>query len=346
MSVGKLGPRSQSTGATGATGATGTGSGLVYSNTTIPAGNTVGNTTSETAFDSTYTLPANTATAGMCIRIEMEGTYSTDALLAPTIRGRLKFGGTTMVDTGALTCVVGVSNGAWKAVVTLNVFTAGASGVIEASGQAEFSTAATTSLDAIIANTSTFTSVDLTATKAITATVQWGTADTDNTITCRSFRVFVTPIQPVNTAFNPPTTVVTSSDQLLIGTSFADITGLSFAVAANKTYHFKFVILCDADATTTGIDVAVNGPASPTFICSTSLVPNSDTAPVTRWAGAYDADTALTGSNGTSTRACIIEGVLVNGANPGNLVARIKREAVGSGPNVRAGSCGFLTLLN
>lgn len=133
-----------------------------------------------------------------------------------------------------------------------------------------------------------------------------------------------------------------SSDQTAIGTSYADVTGTGLPVAASTSYAFRFGLRCDADATTTGIDVACNGPASPTSISYTQTYWTSATALAARGATAYDSNTASTASNGTAVRLFVVEGILVNGTNAGTLIARAKREAVGTGPNVRAGSYGQL----
>lgn len=137
-----------------------------------------------------------------------------------------------------------------------------------------------------------------------------------------------------------------TSDQTAIGTSYADVTGLGLPVLANTTYRFYFGLLCDADATTTGIDVACNGPASPTAVRYTQSYWTSATAVTSRGATAYDNNTASTASCGTAVRLFEVAGVLVNGANAGTLIARAKRENVGSGPNVRAGSFGQLWRLS
>lgn len=133
-----------------------------------------------------------------------------------------------------------------------------------------------------------------------------------------------------------------SADQTAIGTSFADVSGTGIAVAASTTYRFEFWLLCDSDATTTGIDLSVNGPASPTAIHYE--VTNWSSATAQRVAGEAAYDTVTTpnvNSSGATTRLYRIVGILVNGSNAGTLIARAKREAVGSGPNVRAGSFGI-----
>lgn len=132
-----------------------------------------------------------------------------------------------------------------------------------------------------------------------------------------------------------------TSDQTAIGTAFADITQLTFTVAANTSYYFKFCIIAVADATTTGIDVAVNGPASPTKIAYQNRYWNSASSLLHRGSTGYDDNNASGDSSGATQRMYEVEGVLRNGANAGSLTARIKREAVGSGPDVKAGSFGI-----
>ena len=148
---------------------------------------------------------------------------------------------------------------------------------------------------------------------------------------------------PANiTGLVSPVIAYKSADQTNIGIAYADVTGTGFAVAANKAYAFEFVLWCTADAATTGIDVACNGPASPTAIRYEQVYWTTATARTERGAIAYDNNTASTGSQGTAARMFTVKGVLLNGANAGTLIARAKRENVGSGPNVLAGSYGIL----
>ena len=148
----------------------------------------------------------------------------------------------------------------------------------------------------------------------------------------------------LSSGYVAPQFVLKTSDETGLGSSFVDIASLSFAVAANKTYRFHFFIIADSDATTTGIDVAVNGPATST-LAYTQIYWTGIGVQARAGALAYDNDTASTGSNGTTARMFEVYGVLKTTAS-GTLAARIKREAVGSGPNVRAGSCGFLYALD
>lgn len=181
------------------------------------------------------------------------------------------------------------------------------------------------------------------------------TLGTDGTLTAERVLTAGTGISLTDAGAGSTLTVATSiattiayksSDQTLIGTAYADVTGTGLSVAANTAYWFEFYILIDADAVTTGIDVAVNGPASPTALSYQQLYWTSATATAIRGANAYDNNPASTASNGTAARVFEVRGIIVNGANAGTLIARAKREAVGTGPNVRKGSFGRLTKLS
>ncbi len=146
---------------------------------------------------------------------------------------------------------------------------------------------------------------------------------------------------------NVPIVAYKSADQTAIGTSFVDVSNTGIAVEASKSYRFEFWLLLDSDATTTGIDVSVNGPASPTAVHYEVVVWSSASAQRIAGESAYDTvTTPNVNSNGATTRLYRISGILVNGANAGTLIARAKREAVGSGPNARAGSFGMAWKLN
>lgn len=191
------------TGATGAAGSTGTT--LVYSNTTVPAGNTISNTTSELFFTSAYTILANTLIAGMVIRVKLFGTYST-GVVAPSLTLRFYFGSTLMTASGAVTTVAGVTNDGWSAEGMFIVQTIGATGTVEAQGLSEFSTAVATALIVNMDNTAPIT-VNTTINELLQVSVQWGgTVNASDTITLREMTVEImsTAGIPVNTPVPPP----------------------------------------------------------------------------------------------------------------------------------------------
>lgn len=136
-----------------------------------------------------------------------------------------------------------------------------------------------------------------------------------------------------------------ATELLALGTSYVDIEGLTFSIEALKTYAFEFTIACDVDAVTTGIDIAVNGPASPTYLMYSKLKYNASAGIVEKTTSTYDDDDAPSASQGAVQRAYKLRGVIYNGVNAGTLAARIRREAVGTGPNVRIPSWGVITQL-
>lgn len=155
-----------------------------------------------------------------------------------------------------------------------------------------------------------------------------------------------TPVTAGGRALLQSVIALKTSDQTAMGTAYADVTGTGLAVAANTTYAFEFVIIADADATTTGIDIACNGPAGATTIIY-EIYQGAQAGTMTYdQATAYDFNTSNGNSLGTTKAIYRIKGTLVNGATAGTLIARAKREAVGTGPNVRAGSYGVLTKLS
>ena len=149
----------------------------------------------------------------------------------------------------------------------------------------------------------------------------------------------------------PPCEVATATDQASIATlSLIDITGLQCPLAANRTYSVNCHIQYTTNVNTTGIGLAINGPASPTSVagritmcdatvdCMTAAVNNY----IDQHVNAYD--TALVGSAnaGTSTNihGAMMDFIIVNGANAGTFSARVRSEVTTGGANVtvKAGS--------
>lgn len=154
-----------------------------HKNTSVPSGNTVLNSNSEVLFASNVVIPANSLVAGDVWRLTLYGVYSVTGL-APTLTGKLKFGSTIILNSGALTTITGVTNGGWRAEAILIINSTGSSGAIEAQGFCFFSTAATASLNVALANTAAVT-IDTTVNQTVQTSVQWSTADNGNTITLR-----------------------------------------------------------------------------------------------------------------------------------------------------------------
>lgn len=164
-------------------------SGCVFAQTSSA---TVANTTDETAISGSgvgsLTLPTNFLVAGKTLKVSAWGILSDTG--TPTLRIQLKLGSTTVADTGAITLGGTISNNVWKCEVLLTCRTVGGSGTVFTQGLFHYdeSTHAGTSLG--MANTATST-IDTTATQAISLTADWGTASSSNTITCTNLVVEV-----------------------------------------------------------------------------------------------------------------------------------------------------------
>lgn len=150
------------------------GQGKVYE--AVAASAAVTNTTTETAFDKSYTIPANTLKAGDVIKIRAQviatATNSTDTL---TIKA--KAGSTVLAATAA----VDVADNDIAVIDIYVVFrTVGASGTMVAFGFVSLGVAGTaTARPVSLASTS----VDTTAAIALTVTATWSVADAGNS--CR-----------------------------------------------------------------------------------------------------------------------------------------------------------------
>jgi hypothetical protein len=197
-------------GAAGAAGAPGSagvagppGTTLVYANTTVPAGNTVSNTSAETFFASSYTIPASALVAGMALRVRLFGVYST-GIVAPSLALKIYFGATVMIASGTLTTVAGVTNDGWSAEGLFVVQTIGVIGTVEAQGLSEFSTASTAVLFVNMDNTAPVT-VNTTIAQTVQSSVQWGgTVNASDTITLREMTVEIMSAAGIASPPPPP----------------------------------------------------------------------------------------------------------------------------------------------
>lgn len=129
-----------------------------------------------------------------------------------------------------------------------------------------------------------------------------------------------------------------SSNQDNSTTSYADVSDLSVEVGANDTYAIQWFLTASAAATTTGIQLAVNGPASPTLFVATILCYTAVGTPVVTNVTAYDTGLDLTSSAGTAPVNCTITVNLINGSTAGVVAARVRSEVDTSAVTIYAGS--------
>lgn len=116
----------------------------------VQAGDTlVATTTSEQFYASGYVIPANSLTVGQSLTFKGSGIYTTTALLPPTQRARLRLGGQTMVDSGALSFPVSLSALRYWFEIQMVVRAVGASGAIESVGRLDFATSLSAALTVV-----------------------------------------------------------------------------------------------------------------------------------------------------------------------------------------------------
>lgn len=141
-----------------------------------------------------------------------------------------------------------------------------------------------------------------------------------------------------------PRVAVKATNQTGIGTAFADITDLGFAVTSGKTYRFHYYLIMQSDAGTTGMDVAVSGPTT-TILEYTVRFWGGVNTEGARAYNAYDGAVPQLASNGATPRIYEVFGIIKPSAG-GTLIPRARREAAGSGPDCQAGSNGLIWQLD
>jgi hypothetical protein len=211
-------------------------------------------------------------------------------------------------------------------------------GGIVPTGTAAFTTSSQTTLDANIATSGT--GPGLTAAYGLIEGVLRNGSNA-GTLILRGFAENVTPdgvltILAGSSGLLKPITgsnvTRVTADRTVTGTAFADVTDMTFSVAASTNYFFRFLVHYTTNATTTGARFAVNGPASPTAVRVGGFLPTGGTAANYGSQSAYDTAifAATTGPGGTSVFG-VIEGVLRNGSNAGTLALRAAAEVVSPG---------------
>ncbi len=154
--------------------------GVAYASTA--ASSAISNTTDETAFSESYTLPKNALRAGSVIKVRYQGiataTNSTDTLLV-----KLYIGGITgtAILTGTATDVANSNIFAGEA--TIVVRTIGASGTFVAVGTHTDVPAASGTASHAITEITASTAIDTTATQQIAVSATWSVASASNS--CR-----------------------------------------------------------------------------------------------------------------------------------------------------------------
>lgn len=122
--------------------------------------------------------------------------------------------------------------------------------------------------------------------------------------------------------------------------TLADITDLSFTVAASGAYTFDYALMITSAALTTGWTFGFTGPSAPTTFSATQEYQSSATAWTTSTIGSFtNFTTVLSAYAITPTIIHVrIRGQLVNGANAGTVNLRFASEVAASAIVVKRGS--------
>ena len=152
----------------------------------------------------------------------------------------------------------------------------------------------------------------------------------------------------VHTHAGLPSTVTLGADisPAFTRTTVSNATGLSFAVAPDTTYSFRFEVLFRSAATTTGLKVAVTCPASPATFSYKARIPAAADGVAGEFQGwgttSGDVITATGVQAANTTYLATVEGVLRTGAAGGTLQLQVGTEVNASAITIKAYSGGTL----
>jgi len=144
----------------------------------------------------------------------------------------------------------------------------------------------------------------------------------------------------------------TNGDDTTTGTALTNATGLDFTLAGSTTYTFDYEILFQTAAATTGISLAVSGPATPTLVSYTAGIPSAllgngagdpGSGLYSDWGTASNDEIVSTGVQAANTTyVARIHGVIRTGASGGTLRPRFRSEVNGSSVAIQTYSWGAL----
>ena len=148
-----------------------------------------------------------------------------------------------------------------------------------------------------------------------------------------------------------PISKVAETDTTNSTTTPVDVNDLSFTLAPNTKYYYKFVIIHEAANSTTGVGFGVTTPTNPTMnnwcVNTTATIASSTPGHWGSYCGVGDASSTVTtkgqanlGTKFTST----MEGYIQTSGNTGNLRLRMVSESANQ-TTVRNGSFGILQIV-
>lgn len=114
-------------------------------------------------------------------------------------------------------------------------------------------------------------------------------------------------------------------------TTLQNITGLSFAMEANKSYYIVAEFGYTANASTTGLGLGMSGPSSPTGIVMNGDIGQTATTFQGATTNAYGLIVESASSGGATARKASVYGLIQNGANAGTFQLQAKAESASAG---------------
>jgi len=124
--------------------------------------------------------------------------------------------------------------------------------------------------------------------------------------------------------------VIKSGDTANSTTTLSDAAGLSFTALANKTYLIEAWVRYATSATTVGIQLSANGPASPAFIAGLWDVNAAQGTPDGGAFNAYNVQIAATAAPFTTDNLAKLWCLFRNGSTEGPWVVRFCAETTGT----------------
>ena len=109
-------------------------------------------------------------------------------------------------------------------------------------------------------------------------------------------------------------------------------------IEANEILNFEAILFFTAAAATTGLALALNGPAAPASVKASILIPTAAGTLVQSVVSAYETELLSTASLGVTPLLARMIGQVENGPNAGNLAFRFRSEVANSAVTILRGS--------
>jgi hypothetical protein len=117
-----------------------------------------------------------------------------------------------------------------------------------------------------------------------------------------------------------------------------DIADLTVPLAANEVIHFHAHLIASASATSIGIQLAINGPASPVEVDATILGWTTGAASLMTGVNAFESYQTNSTSAGAMRRVFEIKGRVICGGTAGTFALRFKPDQVPGSVKIHRGS--------